>query len=197
MEDLLARGMQAGRGANKNLLTAPEAERIVDSLQKFSLEQIGCSQWLEQQDQVQRLNVQSHHNAMEHADEFVKDLLVSYDKVTTLVHELLLMEIWNEKLLPLLKKHLAKRVDSITVYVLTSHEANLANLLEVTLFHEQAMEDMEEDHLIELVDWCQRQLHYLNTDAYKDAEYVERTAKVQMPVCALPSTAQLIDAFAV
>jgi hypothetical protein len=179
MEELLARGLRTEHSkCCDSLISAPEAERMVEGLRQHTLEQVGTRKWLDQQGWVQKLNVQSHHNARTHADEFVKDYLLSYDKVTVLIHELLLMEVWKEKLLPRLKKHLAKKVDSITTYLLISHEGNLANLLEVTLFHEQAIETIEEDHLIELVDWCNRRLQYLNTDAFKDAVHVERTAKV-------------------
>lgn len=152
---------------------------MVDGLRKHKVEDVGTDCWLEQQGWVEKLNVQAHHNAQVHADEFVKDFLVSYDKVTVLVHELLLMEVWAEKLLPRLKKHLAEKMNSVTVHLLTSHPANVANLLEVTLFHEQALDNIEEDHLIELVDWCHRQMQYLNTEAYKDAEHVERNVKAR------------------
>lgn len=157
---------------------APDAERLVESLRQHRIEQVGSADWLEQQGWIEKLNVQSHHNARCHADEFVKDFLVSYDKVTLLVHELLLMEVWKERLLPHLKSHLAAHVDSVTTYLLVSHEANLANLLEITLFHEQALENIDEDYLVELVDWCHRKLQYLNGDAHDDASHEERTAKV-------------------
>jgi zinc finger MYND domain-containing protein 10 len=180
MEQLLARGAQVAQtAAGDAFLVAPEAERIVEGLRTYNVDQIGSDQWMEQQGWVEKLNLQSHHNAQCHADEFVKDFLVSYDKITVLVHELLLMEVWRERLLPILKKHLARKVSSVTVHLLTSHEANLANLLQITLFHEQALDTIEEDHLIELVDWCHRQLQYLNTDAYKDAEHVEHTVQVR------------------
>lgn len=151
---------------------------MVDSLREYTVDQVGSKLWMEQQGWIEKLNVQSHHNARSHADEFVKDFLVSYDKVTLLVHELLLMEVWKECLLPKLKKHVASKMDSITTYLMITHDANLANLLEVTLYHEQALDHIEADHLIELVDWCHRQLQYLNTDARKDAAHVERTTQV-------------------
>jgi hypothetical protein len=180
METLLARGFQSGaQGASESLLLAPEAERIVECLREHDIEQVGTSKWLEQQEWVQKLNVQSHHNATSHADEFVKDFLVSYDKVNVLIHELLVMEIWREKLLPHLKKHLATKVNSVTVYLLISHEAALANLLEITLFHDQALDNVQDDYLLELIDWCQRQLHYLNKEAYSDAVPCDRVAMVR------------------
>lgn len=42
------------------------------------------------------------------------------------------LQVWHEKLFPLLKRHLAEAVDSVTAYQLLYHEAALANLLEVS-----------------------------------------------------------------
>lgn len=42
-------------------------------------------------------------------------------------------QVWRERLLPLLERHLTQRVDSVTAYQLLYHEAALANLLEVGL----------------------------------------------------------------
>lgn len=41
------------------------------------------------------------------------------------------MQVWRERLLPLLEQHLADKVDSVAAYQLLYHEAALANLLEV------------------------------------------------------------------
>ena len=185
MQDLITRGDRLGSTC-PNILTAPEAERIVESLRIFGVEDVGTSKWLEQQGWIEQLNLQAHHNAHSHADEYVKELLISYDKVSTLVHELLLMEVWTEKLLPYLKKHLAKKVDSITAYLLIFHEANLTNLLEIVLFHDESIQAIDEDHMLELVDWCHRQMRYLNTKAYQDALPVELTAKVRSPCIIVP-----------
>lgn len=52
----------------------------------------------------------------------------------------------------------ANSVDNITTYLLLYHEAAVANLLEICLFHSSALEAIDEDHLIELVDWCYRKV---------------------------------------
>jgi hypothetical protein len=38
-------------------------------------------------------SLQAHCNAQAHSDEFVMEYLVSYDKVTTLIHDLLVIEV--------------------------------------------------------------------------------------------------------
>lgn len=106
-----------------------------------------------------------------------------------------MVQIWKAKVLPHLKKHLAKKVDSVVYYTVFYHEATLANLLEVcihphlslwqcvpsniglmppippqvTLFHSHAAEAASEDALLELVDWCHRKAIYLNNQGHEDA----------------------------
>ena len=76
-------------------LPAHEAERVVESLREFTIEDVGSPAWSSQRQSLERLNVQAHHNAVTNSDEFVKEFLVSHDKVATLVHELLVIEAWN------------------------------------------------------------------------------------------------------
>jgi zinc finger MYND domain-containing protein 10 len=118
-------------------------------------------------------------------------LFASFDKISTLIQNLLVVEAWKDHLYPILQKHIAKKVDPLISYILLFNEAAIANLLEVhepsccklaavgtnvqyimqvMLFHATACEAIDEDHLLELCDWCYRKLHYLNTTAYKDAE---------------------------
>ena len=101
---------------------------------------------------------------------------MSLDKLALLVRELLVIEAWRERVLPHLAAHLAERVDPVLTYLVLYHEASLANLLEVTLFHQHACEAVGEDALIELADWCHRKLLYLNAGAHDAAEFKERTA---------------------
>lgn len=72
-------------------------------------------------------------------------------------------QVWKEKVLPHLAAHLSSSVDSVTVYQLLYHEAVVANLLEVCLYHRRACEALPDDALLELCDWCYRKLVLLNT----------------------------------
>ena len=121
---------------------------------------------------VQELNLQAHHNAINNTDEFVSDLLITIDRIPTLIHELLVIEVWKDKILPQLRAHLEQPKLSVPVYLVFQHELQLINLIECTLFHRQACETTKGDVLIELVDYCCRKLVYLNTSAY---DYVEST----------------------
>ena len=84
-------------GAGGGFLGAHDAERLIESLRDFEVDDVGSARWTEQRESLERLNVQAHHNAVTHSDEFVKEFLVSHDKVKTLVRELLVAEVWKEK----------------------------------------------------------------------------------------------------
>lgn len=76
------------------------------------------------------------------------------------------LQAWKEHVLPLLRAHLAGGgVDAISSYLLLYHEAAVANLLEVTLYHAHAAEAVPEEHLLELADWCYRKLLWLASGA--------------------------------
>eukprot|EP00892_Ulva_mutabilis_P008069 jgi/Ulvmu1/5634/UM023_0174.1 len=176
MQRLLARGAAEGAAriaGDHTLLMPPEAERMVQDLRVFGIHDIGTRVWFQQQAWTEKLNLQSHANARAHAADFVQEYIVSHDKVTTLVHELLIMEVWKENLLPLLTNHLSQNVDSVSAYMLLFHEANVANLLEMVFFDDQAFEAIAEDYAVELVDWCARQLCYLHGQAFEDTKPLE------------------------
>jgi hypothetical protein len=98
-----------------------------------------------------------------HSDEFVKEMLVSHDKVKVLIRELLVVEVWREKVYPLFDDHAMKSsgVAATEIYLVHHHEATLCNLLEITFFHKDACEAAGDDALLELTDYCVRKLVYL------------------------------------
>uniref|UniRef100_A0A7S3QQL4 Uncharacterized protein n=1 Tax=Dunaliella tertiolecta TaxID=3047 RepID=A0A7S3QQL4_DUNTE len=163
MDALLGGGQLANGGeGNQSLMHAPEAERIIDQLAPMTVQDVGTAKWNAQGQNIQRLNLQAHYNAQQHAEEFVVELLVSLDKMQVLVQNLLAIEAWKEKVLPHLHRQLARNVDKVVSYMVLYHEVTLANLLEVTLYHSHAAEALPEEHLLELADWCYRKLRYLN-----------------------------------
>lgn len=160
----------------------PEAEFMIESLRTFDIEEVGTTLWHRQRENIERLNLQAHHNVQTKSDEFVKSYLISYDKVNTLVHELLVMEIWREMVLPKLDQSCYESSISHTnIYLALYHEAIIVNLLEATLFHRETCEALIETVVLELVDYCLRRIRYLNsTSARGDAEFKERDMKQMM-----------------
>ena len=138
------------------VLSAYDAERIVSSLQKFRLEDVGTKAWFEQHENIEKLNLQAHQSASSCSDEFVLEAILTYDKIETLVHDLLLIEIWKEKIYPLVFDRLAGK-NSMRVYFILYHEATLINFFEILLFHKHFCEAGGE-LMIEFVDYSARKL---------------------------------------
>ncbi|DBA71627.1 hypothetical protein WJX79_009519 [Trebouxia sp. C0005] len=185
MEHLIARAKEdVSQQAGASLLTAPEAEHIIETLRSFGLDQVGSPEWRAQHGQITTLNLQAHHNAQTHSDEFVKSALVSLDKFPVLVRELVTFEVWKANVLPLLQQHVAEQVDSMTSYMLLQHEAAVANLLEITLYHQEACEAVDEDSLLELCDWGYRKLLSLNSKVRKQHKVPDQDPKALLDVSA-------------
>eukprot|EP00227_Mantoniella_beaufortii_P000577 CAMPEP_0197611384 /NCGR_PEP_ID=MMETSP1326-20131121/55248_1 /TAXON_ID=1155430 /ORGANISM="Genus nov. species nov., Strain RCC2288" /LENGTH=573 /DNA_ID=CAMNT_0043180021 /DNA_START=209 /DNA_END=1926 /DNA_ORIENTATION=- len=180
--DLGGAGGQAsgggGGGAHAGFIIASEAERMIEQLKTFGIEDVGSPAWTTQREALERLNVQAHHNAVTYSDEFVKEMLISHDKVGVLVHELLVIEAWKEKVFPHFgAAALDQGMTNMNAYLAHYFEATVCNLLEIAFFHQDACEAAGEDALLELTDYCNRKLLYLNTEAKKDAEFRETSAK--------------------
>jgi len=159
------------------LLTAPEAEHLINALVELPIEEVGSVKWMRQHEYIEKLNLQAHHNAMLHSDEFVMETLVSLDKIPVLVHELLCIEAWKEAVWPHLKREASTEARSVNVYLVLYHEAAIANLLEVVLFHRHACEAAGDDALLELCDWCQRKQLYLHRHGPEFSEFKELDAQ--------------------
>eukprot|EP00003_Mantamonas_plastica_P012728 TRINITY_DN2269_c2_g1_i1.p1 TRINITY_DN2269_c2_g1~~TRINITY_DN2269_c2_g1_i1.p1 ORF type:complete len:332 (+),score=91.61 TRINITY_DN2269_c2_g1_i1:39-998(+) len=150
------------------LISVMEAENLVSSLKEMDVKEIGGKGWMKQHDALQKLNFQAHHNAMSGHDEYVKEALISYDKMKVLVHELLAIELWKHKVWDQVKEKMAKSVFLIP-YTLLYHEAVIINLLEVIMFHQESHESLD-DSVIELVDYCHRKLEFfVNKDNWEES----------------------------
>jgi hypothetical protein len=74
---------------------------------------------MKQHESIARLNLQSHQNAMSNSDEFVMENVITYDKMRTLVHELLVVEAWTDHVLPLLQDTISEK-NSMRAYFVVS-----------------------------------------------------------------------------
>ncbi len=73
-----------------------DAERYIEGLREFDIMEVGSSEWMEQQRILSQLNLQAHQSVMEKKDEFIIEALETYDKISVVIHELLVIEAWNE-----------------------------------------------------------------------------------------------------
>ncbi|CAM9182135.1 unnamed protein product, partial [Phaeothamnion confervicola] len=154
------------------VLPVDEAERYVESLKEFRMEDVGSGPWLRQHERLVRLNLQAHQNAMARTDEFVLEAIMTFDKIPVLVHELLLIEAWREFVFPRLcetELFQSGRVN-MRAYFTLYHEATLTNLLEVVLYHRHVCEKAGE-LLVEVVDYAARRVAALNSPRrWRDAQ---------------------------
>eukprot|EP00051_Salpingoeca_urceolata_P030802 m.9616 g.9616 ORF g.9616 m.9616 type:complete len:446 (-) comp3562_c0_seq1:26-1363(-) len=150
----------AAQSGEVSVVNAAEAEMFVEQLKAMPVKDIGSPSWLAQHDYLEKLNMQAHINASLDTDEFVVELLVSYNKVPVLVHELMAIEVWREKVYPLLVKRDFANKNTMVPYIILYHEATVVNLLETVLYHKEALESAE-DAILDLVDYCSRRMTYL------------------------------------
>ena len=123
-----------------------------ETTRRLCAREIGSTAWTNQRENLERLNLQAHQNAVTHSDEFVKEFLISHDKVSVVVHELLLIEVWKEKVLPNFgAKALDQSITNMNAYLASYFEATLCNLLEIAFFHQDTCEAAGDDALLETV----------------------------------------------
>ena len=152
-------------------LSVDEAERIVENLTEFDLQDVGNKQWLEQHGQIEKLNQQAHASARDKSDEFVLEAFLTFDKLGTLIYDLILIETWRERVYPLLVEHLvgggeneATRSRAMRAYFVLYHEATVVNLLECLCYHAHAVGAVK-DASLDLTDYCARRLAALHSRA--------------------------------
>ena len=159
-----------------------ETEKIVEELKEINVKNYGSLDWIKQHHHVSKLNQQSHINMLSRGDEYVMDSLVVLDQQKTLIHEILVCEVWKQHVLPLIKDDVRKS-NSIKSYICLFQEGVLANLQESCLYHKTAC-DGAEYALQELMDYCYRKVYYLinNLMDYSGEEEREYQAKLERTI---------------
>ncbi|XP_059184804.1 zinc finger MYND domain-containing protein 10 [Centropristis striata] len=147
-----------------------EAEGFIQSLETFSLKEVGSERWFRQHEYIEKLNMQAILNASASHDEFVKELLVSYGKIPILVHEMILVEVWKHKVFPVLRQlQDFNPKNTFQLYTVIHHEATIINLLETIMYHKDSCEAAD-DSVLDLVDYCHRKLTLLASKATREGE---------------------------
>ncbi|XP_072239226.1 zinc finger MYND domain-containing protein 10 [Leuresthes tenuis] len=145
-----------------------EAEGFIQSLKTFSLQEVGSSRWSKQHEYIEKLNMQAILNASAMHDEFVKELLVSFGKIPVLIHGMILVEVWKQKVFPILcQLQDFNPKNTFQLYMVIHHEATIINLLETVMFHKDSCEAAA-DCLLDLVDYCHRKLTLLASGAIRE-----------------------------
>lgn len=143
------------------VLPAYEAEQAIEALETMAVEEVGSPNWMRQHMILQKLNLQAHECVQKNEENFVLEALVTHDKLKVIVHELIVIEAWREKVLTndQILEHLAEN-NAIRGYHVAFQEATICNLLEVVLYHDYAAQSCGET-ILEVVDYCCRRLQWL------------------------------------
>lgn len=98
----------------------PEAERLIESLREQPIDEIGASKaWLAYHHVLEKLNLQAHQSAQKKQDNFVVESLLTFQKMPTVIVNLLALELWKANVLPLLQCQDAD-VASLRLYFIVS-----------------------------------------------------------------------------
>ena len=141
------------------ILTEGELNHILSTLRTSPLEWVGNEEWSKQMSMLEQLNVQAAFEANQGGEERVRDAFIEAGKMPYLVHELILLELWRTQVLPELLL-LGQPETSFQVYMVMFNEANVANILDTTLFAQNACEALD-DSAIDLLDYACRVLSQL------------------------------------
>ncbi|TPX32886.1 hypothetical protein SmJEL517_g04092 [Synchytrium microbalum] len=142
-------------------LVASEAESLIERLSRQSISDVGSSKWTRQHQDLERLNIQAHYNVLNQNEEFITEALITFDKIPTLIHELLVINLWKTKVLPLIANSLPKE-HAVKLYFVMYHEAILVNLLEIVMYSKSSCLAAG-DTILDVIDYCAKKFALLST----------------------------------
>ncbi|XP_069849579.1 zinc finger MYND domain-containing protein 10 [Dipodomys merriami] len=143
------------------LLLPGEADVLIRGLRSFQLLEMGSEGWSRQHEHLEKLNMQAILDATVSQGEPIQELLATHGKIPTLVEELIAVEMWKQKVFPVLcKLEDFKPQNTFPIYMVIHHEASIINLLETVFFYKEVCESAE-DTVLDLVDYCHRKLTLL------------------------------------
>lgn len=117
--------------------------------------------------------MQAVKNAISKEDEYIKEYLISYEKIIVLIHELICIEVWKEKIFRYLIETKFEPSTNISVYTVLYQEATLVTLLETVLYYEEAVECISLV-VIDMLDYCAHKLTWLCSRYDKDETFNEK-----------------------
>lgn len=139
-----------------------EAEISIRQLRCFPIGEVCSSAWKDQREALERLNMCTHSNALQKTDDFVKAFLLEHEKLSDVLHELLVMEVWRQRVLPSITDAVAH--NPTATYMFCAYESVLVNLLECICFYEEVVIGFGDD-VLELIDYCWRQVNRLFSES--------------------------------
>ncbi|XP_036905539.1 zinc finger MYND domain-containing protein 10 isoform X2 [Sturnira hondurensis] len=175
------------------LLLPGEADVLVRGLCSFPLLEMGSGGWSQQHENLEKLNMQAILDATASQGEPIQELLVTHGKIPTLVEELIAVEMWKQKVFPVLcKLEDFTPQNTFPIYMVVHHEASIINLLETVFFHKEVCESAE-DTVLDLVDYCHRKLTLLVARTGHGGPPEEEESQNSTPMQELQKQAELME----
>ncbi|XP_012323246.2 zinc finger MYND domain-containing protein 10 isoform X3 [Aotus nancymaae] len=149
--------------------------------------------WNQQHENLEKLNMQAILDATVSQGEPIQELLVTHGKIPTLVEELIAVEMWKQKVFPVLcRVEDFKPQNTFPIYMVIYHEASIINLLETVFFHKEVCESAE-DTVLDLVDYCHRKLTLLVARSGCGGPPEEEGSQEDNPMQELQKQAELME----
>ena len=149
-----------------------DLEKMVMSLRQLNISQICSNEWKEQRCTIEKIVYLSQKQIQELNGKVEMDpatiLLLKHDKLSLLIHDLILMEHWRWHCLPSLFNEIAKNTTSSYIYI--SYENILLSLLQSMCYFEDVILELGEE-ACELMDYAWRNLSCI----LGDQSYFETT----------------------
>lgn len=172
------------------VLMPVEAEASIESLKRFDVKDVGSSKWAVQHEIIEKINMQAVLNASAQEDEFVKDFLISCDKLSVIIHDLLVTEVWKQKVFPEILATDFEPKTTFPLYMTLYHEATVVNLLETTMFYRETCEATE-DCVLDLIDYCYRKLSHLVSRSEEREEEKDEDLDVNQSVSSMATASNM------
>ncbi|XP_038628965.1 zinc finger MYND domain-containing protein 10 [Tachyglossus aculeatus] len=175
------------------LLLPGEAEVLIQNLRIFRLRDTGSKEWCRQHEYIEKLNMQAILDATVSQGEPIQELLVNHGKIPILIEELISVEMWKQKVFPVLcQLEDFRPQNTFPIYMVVHHEASIINLLETVFFHKEIC-DSAEDTILDLIDYCHRKLTLVVAGSTKAETSDPRELPDGKPMQELQKQAQVME----
>ncbi|XP_034825990.1 zinc finger MYND domain-containing protein 10 isoform X1 [Maniola hyperantus] len=125
-------------------LDVGELDMYIQTMEPWRIESIGNQAWIDWHIRLQKLNQQAVLEASSMQEELTKETLISYGKLSILVHEAICIQVWRLKIYPQIMKLEPAPANTFGIYMVLYHEAAAVGLLETVLFHEDGAQCISE-----------------------------------------------------
>lgn len=159
----------------ENILSPWETEGFIENFQALPLEEFGTKRWFEHHKVLMLLNQQSVLEISSLREENVKEFFVSFQKIPVLIFEAIQIEIWKNKVFPLLIEINEEPLNTFILFSVFYHEELAVSLLENVLYHGETIETLD-DCIIDLIDYAMNNISNLLFVKKHDSEIIDKNS---------------------